>query len=76
MSDVHQFVPVVIGGATRALITVAKCDNRSIDLGGFGCYEVSSTCVPSFRDDPGTLSIGFRTTPDDVESRVGAMISQ
>jgi hypothetical protein len=76
VSDVHHCVPVVIGGATKVLITVTRCDNGSTDLGGYGCYEVSSTCVLSFRDDPGALSIGFRAPPDDVESRVGAMISQ
>jgi hypothetical protein len=76
MSDIHHFVPVVVGGATKL-----QSSYQDVMIGPLTCefmdvMRCQSTCVPSFHGDLGTLSIGFRTPSDDMKSRVGAMISQ
>jgi hypothetical protein len=63
-------------GRYDAPITVTRRDDGSTDLGVYGFFEVSSTCVLSFRDVLGILSIGFRALFADMKSRVGAMISR
>lgn len=75
MSDIHQFVPVGGGGARKlqssyqdVMIDPLACEFMDV-------MRCQSTCVPSFHGALGTLSIGFRTTFDDMKSRVGAMIS-
>jgi hypothetical protein len=61
MSDIHHFVPVVVGGATKL-----QSSYQDVMIGPLTCefmdvMRCQSTCVPSFHGALGTLSIGFRT---------------
>jgi hypothetical protein len=76
VSDIHQFVPVGGGGARKL-----QSSYQDMMIGPLTCEfmdvtRCQSTYVPSFHGALVTLSIGFRTTSDDMKSRVGAMISQ
>jgi hypothetical protein len=72
----ERHTPLCCRGATEL-----QSSHQDAIIGRLTCefadvMRCQSTRVPSFHGALGTLSIGFRTPPDDMKSRVGAMISQ
>ena len=75
VSDIHHFVPVVVGGTTKLQLSYQDVMISRLTCGFMDVMRCQSTCVPSFHGALGRVSIGFRTPSDDMRSRVGAMIS-